>query len=236
MISRKLKATYYTLMGFPMRVNSKIYKSFRAPKSGVAKVQLGPGQRGYLPGWINLDANKFSARIDVWANLLDGLPFRDNSIDVFYSHHVIEHLPDSFLPIHFADMLRSLKPGGFVRIGGPNGDSAVKKMVEGDDAWFSDFPEKRTSIGGRFANFILCSGEHLTILSFSYLKELLTQVGFTNIRLCLPMTETVHPQLIDDVLLKREWENTPDCPHTLIVEAEKPLTGRSPSPAPARDS
>ncbi len=225
MISRKLKATYYTLMKLPMQFNGRIYKAFRSPRNGVVKVQLGPGQQNYLSGWINLDANKLHARIDVWANVLDGLPFRDNSVDVFYSHHVIEHLPDSFLPMHFADMYRSLKPGGFVRIGGPNGDTAAKKLIERDLSWFSDFPERRTSIGGRYANFILCNGEHLTILTFSYLEELLLDAGFSDICVCRPKTETHHPQFIDEALLSKEWEDTPEFPHTLIVEAVKAVPG-----------
>jgi len=221
MLSRRLKAAYYTALRIPMRVNGMLYKAFRSPSKGLVKVHLGPGQKNYLPGWINVDANPFTAKTDVWANLVDPLPFRHNSVDVFYSHHVIEHLPDSFLPTHCAAMYRCLKPGGFVRIGGPNGDCAARKMIEGDSAWFSDFPDYRKSIGGRFANFILCRGEHLTILTFSYLEELLTGAGFVNIRPCRPVTETFHPQLIDEPVLSTEWENTPDAPHTLLVEAEK---------------
>ena len=57
---------------------------------------------------------------------------------------VIEHLPD--LPGHFAEMFRALKPGGVFRIGGPNGDSAIRKFVEGDSAWFSDFPDKAVAV------------------------------------------------------------------------------------------
>ena len=222
MISRRLKATYYSLFKIPMKINGMLYKSFRAPKEGVVKVHLGPGQRNYLPGWINVDANLFTARTDVWANLTDPLPFRDNSVDVFYSHHVIEHLPDASLPTHFTEMYRCLKPGGCIRVGGPNADSAVRKFIEGDSSWFSDFPDSRKSLGGRFANFILCAGEHLAILTYSYLTELLSGTGFTNIHRCLPMTETLHPTFIDESVLSIEWENTPDTPHTLLVEAEKP--------------
>jgi predicted SAM-dependent methyltransferase len=205
-----------------MRVNGIIYRAFRAPVAGVVKAHLGPGQRNYLPGWINVDANLFTAKIDVWANLNNPLPFRDNTVDVFYSHHVIEHLPDHYLPTHCREMYRSLKPGGVIRVGGPNGDSAARKLVEGDAAWFSDFPDSRKSVGGRFANFILCRGEHLTILTFSYLEELLSAAGFVNIKRCQPATETFHPDLIDSNVLSKENESTPDVPHTLLVEAEKP--------------
>ncbi|HKI37786.1 MAG TPA: methyltransferase domain-containing protein [Gemmataceae bacterium] len=222
MISRRLKAFYYALMRYPMRLNAWAYRRFRAPRAGEVKVHLGPGQKNYLEGWINVDANCVSARIDVWANFLDGLPFHDRTVDVFYSHHVIEHLPDLALLSHFREMHRCLKPGGIIRVGGPNGDSAAMKLIEGDAAWFSDFPDNRKSVGGRFANFILCRGEHLTILTASYLGEVAGETGFTEVRPCLPGKETGYPHLIDDQVLDKEQCDPSDLPHTLVIEARKP--------------
>lgn len=123
MIHPKLKQMFFTLSDPLMRANAWLYRSFLAPSSGVVRVHLGPGQKNYLAGWINVDANLISAKIDVWANFAHKLPFRDNSVDVFYSHHVIEHVPD--LQFHFNEMYRCLKPGGIFRVGGPNGDSAI---------------------------------------------------------------------------------------------------------------
>jgi len=221
MVPRKLKALYYALLQAPMAVSSRTYRVFRAPRTGTVKVHLGPGQRNYLPGWINVDANVVSARPDVWADLRDVLPFRDGTVDVFYSHHMIEHLPDAMIPFHLREMHRCLKPGGLIRIGGPNGDVAMKKFVEGDERWFSDFPDARRSVGGRLANFILCRGEHLTILTRSYLEELLADAGFADVRTCAPGVETGSPELIGADVLTKEPEPTPDAPHTLIVEARK---------------
>jgi predicted SAM-dependent methyltransferase len=223
-LSRQLKAAYYSSMWGPLRVSGWLHRQFQNSRNGTLKVQLGPGQRNYLEGWTNVDANLFTAKIDIWADLRASLPFRDASVDVFYSHHVIEHLPDSRLPFHFSEMYRCLKPGGMIRVGGPNGDSAARKLIEGDAAWFTDFPEKRESVGGRYANFILCKGEHLTILTESYLTELSCRAGFVNIRPCVPVVQTFHGQWIDRAVLGTEWESTPEMPHTLIIEAEKPLT------------
>jgi predicted SAM-dependent methyltransferase len=221
MISRTSKAAFYSVAGPFMRLNGAIYRWFRAPKDGIVKVHLGPGQGNYLEGWINVDANVFTAKCDVWADLRNRLPFRDGTVDAVYSHHVVEHLPDRLLPFHFREIFRCLKPGGIFRVAGPSGDGAIKKFQEDDRDWFSDFPDKRESIGGRFANFILCRGEHLAILTFSWLQEVARSAGFTELLLCKPVTETNFPRFIDRNVLEKEWESTPDCPHTIVVEGQK---------------
>jgi predicted SAM-dependent methyltransferase len=222
MLPRALKATYFALAGPAMVASGAVYRRLLAPRSGVVRVHLGPGQANYLPGWINVDANLITGKVDVWSDLRRALPFRDATVDQFYSHHVIEHLPDSVLPFHFAEMARCLKPGGAIRIGGPNGDEAIKKFVEGDAGWFVDWPDKRRSIGGRFANFILCRGEHLTILTESYVRELLEDAAFVDITRRAPGLDTGYPDIVDSRVLALEQESTPEAPHTLLLEARKP--------------
>lgn len=223
MISRRAKALFYSLAGPLMRVNAAVYRAFRAPPTGgaaVVRVHLGPGQKNYLPGWVNVDANTFTGKCDVWADISRGLPFHDASVDAVYSHHVIEHLPD--LAGHFAEMFRILKPGGVVRVGGPNGDAAMREYLAGNSAWFSDFPDRRASIGGRLENFIFCRQEHLTILTPSYLQELAEGAGLTGVQVVRPIVETHHPRHFDAAVLALEWESTPESPHTLLIEAVKP--------------
>lgn len=224
MVSRNTKRLFYTIFSVPMKVSGAIYREVWAPdgESKTVKVHLGPGREKYLDGWINVDANFLTSEVDVWADLRNKLPFRDNSVDVFYSHHVIEHLPDRLLPFHFREMHRCLKPGGIFRVGGPNGHAAIKKYIEGDKKWFNDFPDNRDSIGGRLANFIFCGGEHFTILTPSYLKEIAQASGFPKIKVCKPVEETNFPDLINSKVLNMEYESTPDNPNTLIIEGKKP--------------
>lgn len=219
MLNRKAKARFYSLAGPLLAANGMIYRQFRAPRNGALRVQLGPGRTNYLSGWVNVDANMFTAKCDLWADLRNPLPFHDDSVDAIYSHHVIEHLPD--LRGHLQEVYRCLKSGGACRIGGPNGDSAIKKFVEDDGEWFSRFPDERVSIGGKFENFIFCRQEHLTILTFSFLEELMSKAGLVDIRSCLPVKETNYPALFRECLCK-EYESDFVTPHTLIVEARKP--------------
>lgn len=219
MLSRRAKAIFYIFTAPIMALNGRLYRRFRAPHEGALRVHLGPGRKNYIPGWINLDANMFTGRCDVWTDLRNSLPFHDSTVEALYSHHVIEHLPD--LAFHFKEVYRCLRPGGVYRVGGPNGDCAVQKFKDNDSAWFSDFPESRTSIGGRLENFIFCGGEHLTLLTYSFVEELMAGAGFTEIQSCLPMRETNYPELFNECLAK-EYESDFDFPHTLIVEGRKP--------------
>jgi predicted SAM-dependent methyltransferase len=223
MLSYGLKRLYYVIFAVPMRINGFLYRHVRCPKQGL-KVQLGPGQKNYIGGWLNVDANWISAKIDLWADLrIRRLPFKDSSVDVFYSHHVIEHLPDSSLLTHFQDMYRCLRSGGGFRVGGPNLGNACRKYVMGDTEWFSSFPDNRSSVGGRFVNFIFCAGEHLTALDESYLTELATKAGFKDIAVCKPGRDTRLGDLgVGQNVLANEHESDYDFPHTIILEARKP--------------
>lgn len=225
MVSRRVKSFFYSVMGPLMFLNALRYRWLSAPRQSeeVIRVHLGPGKRNYLPGWINVDANLLTAKLDVWADLTHGLPFREDTIDAFYSHHVVEHLPDPILPKHFAELYRCLKPGGVIRIGVPNADAAIRKYIEGDSEWFGDFPDSRTSIGGRLANMLLCRGEHLTILTPSYFEEIANSTGFVEVAFAKPVIETNYPEIFDNEVHSKEWEKTPDFPHTLILEAMKPI-------------
>jgi len=216
----RYRKLFYAVSSPFLKMSGAAYRRLRAPRTGTIKVHLGPGQKNYLPGWINVDANLISAKIDVWADLRNPLPFHDGSVSALYSHHVIEHLPDLYA--HFREVARVLKPGGVFRIGGPNGDNAAKKFVEGDMSWFSsDFPDNRKSLGGRFANFVFCGHEHLTILTASFLGEIAKDVGLGDVTVCQPVTQTHYPEFIDATLLATEWEDRPECPHTLIIEGRK---------------
>lgn len=42
--------------------------------------------------WTNIDFTSHSPKIRK-ANILNGLPYKDNTFDVIYSSHFIEHIP-----------------------------------------------------------------------------------------------------------------------------------------------
>ena len=219
MLKRYQKNLFYIIATPLMRINSFRLKYFNSLKKNPLKLHLGTGKKNYIDEWINIDANMFTGKSDLWLDLRYKLPFKNSSVDYCYSHHMVEHLPS--IKSHFVDIFRILKSGGIYRFGGPNGDTAMKKFIENDSEWFSNFPDKRNSIGGKFENFIFCRNEHLTILTFSYLKEILEEVGFINIKKYLPTKETQKPKVFDQCL-NFEGENDFENPHTLILEVSKP--------------
>jgi predicted SAM-dependent methyltransferase len=219
MVPRWAKASYFAFLSPLMRANSWRHRNNSRPRDGPIRVHLGPGQKNYLRGWINVDANLISCRPDVWADLRYSLPFPNRSVDCVYSHHVIEHLPD--LDFHFAEMYRCLKPGGVIRIAGPHGENAMRALQKGLAEWFDDWPTKRRSIGGRFENFIFCRGEHVTILTPSFLRELAEDAGFGDIAEASP-GQTLHPRLFTADAMSSEWNDWPDLPKTVVLEAVKP--------------
>lgn len=219
MVPRRVKALYYALLSPVMRINAVRHRLMPAALRRSRLAHLGPGQRNYLPGWINVDANMVSSRPDVWADMRFKLPFPDNSLDAVYSHHMIEHLPD--LDFHFGDMFRCLRSGGVIRVGGPHGDNAIVAMQADRLDWFGSWPRDRASAGGRFENFIFCKGEHLTILTASFLQELCRDAGFVDIAIVAPKT-TGHPDIFGQQIFDIEPVNDPDLPQTILVEARKP--------------
>jgi SAM-dependent methyltransferase len=216
-ISGKVKQLFYLFSAPLTRLNAVIYRNFRVPRQGALKLHLGPGKTAYL---------------DVWVDLNNALPFPDNTVDAIYSHHVIEHLDD--LAFHFDEMFRVLRPGGIFRIGGPNGDTALRKYAEKDLTWFYLFPFPRTSLGGRFDNWLFCGAEHKSILTFSYVEEVAQSAGFTNITLCYPRKDTSYPDVMDARVLDMEFvEPRPNDPYDLLVEGMKPKAPAASAAGPA---
>ena len=77
-------------------------------------LNLGCGSR-YLDGWTNLDITPVSPHIQA-CNLLNGIPFPDNTFEFVYHSHLLEHLPKSKAAGVLKECCRVLKPGGVIRV------------------------------------------------------------------------------------------------------------------------
>jgi len=103
-------------------------------KTGHTKLNmlnLGCGNRYHLD-WTNID---FQSRgTDVIAfDLNKPLPFEDESFDVVYHSHLLEHFPHSRAPVFTGECFRILKSGGIIRVVVPDLEQIVRwylKMFE----------------------------------------------------------------------------------------------------------
>jgi predicted SAM-dependent methyltransferase len=93
------------------------------------------------PAWVNIDF--VATGNDVIAhNLRHGLPFRDNSFEVVYHSHVLEHLPKSDAPAFLSECFRVLRPQGVMRVVIPDLEAicrlyltAIDKATAGSQEW-----------------------------------------------------------------------------------------------------
>ncbi|NMG11522.1 SAM-dependent methyltransferase [Brasilonema sp. UFV-L1] len=93
----------------------------------MKKLNLGCGDR-YSTSWINIDFNSSQPEI-ISHNLLQPLPFPDNSIDVVYNSHIIEHFSREDAETVTKECFRVLKPNGILRIVVPNLEQTCREYL-----------------------------------------------------------------------------------------------------------
>lgn len=118
------------------RINAQCFQSASSTKSKTGHTKLnmlnlGRGNR-YHPDWTNIDFQ--SSGTDVIAfDLNKPLPFEDESFDVVYHSHLLEHFPQSRAPVFTGECFRILKPGGIIRVVVPDLEQIARwylKMFE----------------------------------------------------------------------------------------------------------
>lgn len=181
--------------------------------------------------WYILDHKKSKAKNAILGDA-SSISMKDNSVDVIFCSHVIEHIPQIKIVDVFNEFNRVLKPGGILRILTPDLLKIATAYVDKDKDFFEralgEDPNLRTDLGygGILANWFVSPGQdtilldrnlskfitglaHQIIYDFDMLKILLSNSGFELIKQ-KDFCESDHPDLniplhVDG--LKPEWQN-----------------------------
>ena len=65
--------------------------------------------------WLNVDYSSFNSSV-LQANILSRLPINNNSAELVYSSHFLEHIPRDKVDSFLLECWRILKPGGVLRL------------------------------------------------------------------------------------------------------------------------
>jgi predicted SAM-dependent methyltransferase len=106
-------------------------------------------------------------------NLKNKVPLLDNSADIIYCSHFLEHLNKKDGKFFLKECHRSFKNGGLLRIAVPDLDLAIKLYQSGETEKMQDL-------------FFYTSEEwdfaaHKYNYNFDFLKKILGEIGFTDI-------------------------------------------------------
>ena len=127
----------------------------------------------------------FSPLADVKADICD-LPFEDNSYDIIFCNHVLEHIPDDTKAMQ--ELFRVLKPGGMAILQIPQD---LKREVTFADDSITDQKE-RAAIFGQY--------DHVRIYGRDYFDKL-RSIGFTVIE--EDYTYKIAPELVEKYCLAK---------------------------------
>lgn len=131
-------------------------------------------------------------------------PFADSSVDAFFTSHMLDQIYIFEALEALAEIRRTLKKGGYVRIVLQNLDDAVR---------IYDAEDPREFLKRVFQSDLPTSGknQHHWMFTPSYMADLLTETGFRNIEE-KQFRETDFPPFA-------ELDNRPE--HSFYVEAQK---------------
>ena len=153
-----------------------------------------------------------------WANAHIRIPVPDESLEVVYSSHVLEHLDPFDTDRFLREIYRSLEPGGIIRLAVPDLKRRIESYMRSGDA-----DAFMRSLGMRGYNarelrdkirlLFLSDRDHRWMYDAASLKELLARFQFTDAREMSPGETT-----IPDPGSLNLWEREQD---SIYVEARK---------------
>ncbi len=136
------------------------------------KLHLGCGKR-YIPGFVHVDAVDFP-HIDHQRDISDLSCFADDSCELIYACHVVEHFPRADVARVLQEWRRVLRRGGTLRIAVPDFEALC--------AVYRDTGLLRLVVGPLYGGQNHPHNFHYNTFDFSAARGLLESCGFANVR------------------------------------------------------
>jgi SAM-dependent methyltransferase len=172
--------------------------------AGVRRLNWGCGTEPE-PGWLNSDV-KEGAGIDLTADIRDGLPLDDESIDYAVSIHALPELAYPDVEPALRELRRVLKSGGVLRLSLPDLERAMRAYLDGDAGYFVVPDDDVRSLGGKLVVQLTWYGYSRSMYTFDFAEELLYRAGFQRVRRCsFRETAGPYPEIVE--LDNRERES-----------------------------
>lgn len=200
----------------PGLIASRELARIRYFKSRHLRLHVGAGTV-MLRGFLNVDINLLK-NPDLWLDVRRGLPLQNESVSFIYTSHTIEHLSLGEIGDLLSECYRVLEDGASIRIVVPDLGKAIAAYADHDVDWFIDWPHRFRSLGGRFANYILCDAQHKCAFDSEFLEELLCAADFCDVK-AMALGESGAPSHYWPDLAELEEKSLDD--RSLIVEAKK---------------
>ncbi|SNQ62974.1 Methyltransferase family protein [Candidatus Methanoperedens nitroreducens] len=137
----------------------------------IKKLHLGCGKR-YIPGFTHVDLADYP-HIDYRHNVSDLSMFEDDSIELIYACHVLEHFKRHEVENVLKEWHRVLVPNGILRLAVPDFE-AVAQVYE-------KYKDMELVMGLLYGGQEYEYNFHHVLFDFKYLEKLLEKVGFKNI-------------------------------------------------------
>jgi len=130
------------------------------------------------PKFINIDAMR-APHIHYIRNIEDLSLFKDNSVDLIYASHCLEHFSHLRISQVLAEWYRTLKPGGILRLSVPDFDLLINIYKENHNDIDTIL---HPLMGVQLSKYRF----HKTVFTKNSLTSLLHTTGFTEVREWVP--------------------------------------------------
>jgi len=190
----------------------KIYNNF-----------LNVGYWGQLePNVVYRDLNGTQDTVMLNHDLRNGVPASDNSLELVYHSHMLEHLSYQEAIVLIGECFRVLRPGGMMRVLVPDLELWIRAYVNNDTFFFDQYrryggidPKTHTTKAAVFMG-MLHNHEHKCGYDFESLKWLVEYIGFIDVK------RTLYADGTPDNLLELEPMDPIKIMETLCMECRKP--------------